>query len=257
MNSTNQMANQMTLLLNKIERRLGLKMLKLPDDLNKESWVDVIKEDTIPTYSRYFPYALTIVVDNQCFKDGFYFIDKCVPDGCKILGIKDISWESYRVDPSFDRWGTNFSTYDFVARDYAIDDIAFSQLSADMMSLFNLGIYIEFEYPNKVRLVSVNGSPISRYRPFPLKIFIEHPISLMTISPTMMESFEKLAISDVSNYLYQQLKYFDGADTVFANLDLKLDKLQDEANKRDDIIRELEEAHTSTANEYQPCIMTV
>ena len=36
-----------------------------------------------------------------------------------------------------------------------------------------------------------------------------------------------------------------------------LDKLQDEANKRDDIIRELEEAHTSTANEYQPCIMTV
>lgn len=257
MNSTNQMANQMTLLLNKIERRLGLKMLKLPDEINKDSWVDVIKEDTIPTYSRYFPYELTIVVGNQCFKDGYYFIDKCVPDGCKILGIKDISWESYRVDPSFDRWGTNFSTYDFVARDYAIDDIAFSQLSADMMSLFNLGIYVEIEYPNKVRLVSVNGSPISRYRPFPLKIFIEHPISLMTISPTMMESFEKLAISDVANYLYQQLKYVDGSDTVFANLDLKLDKLQDEANKRDEIIEKLEEAHTSTANEYQPCIMTV
>ena len=79
----------------------------------------------------------------------------------------------------------------------------------------------------------------------------------MTISPTMMETFEKLAQADVAVFLYQQLKYFDGIDTVYANLDLKLDTLQEWANKREEIVQQLEEAHTSTANEWQSMIMTV
>ena len=125
------------------------------------------------------------------------------------------------------------------------------------LSLFNLGIYIEYIPPNKIKLVSTNNSPVSKYRPFPLKIFIEHNKDLMTISPTMMETFEKLAMCDVATMLYENLKYYDGMDTVFGNLDLKLDQLQDWMNKRDDVVRELEEAHTTTANENQPIIMTI
>jgi hypothetical protein len=247
----------MTLLLNKIERRLGLSVLTLPDKLSKDNWHIIIEEETIPTYSRYFPYEITVIIDNTCEKDGFYFIDKDIPEGCKILGVKDIDWQSYRCDPRFDRYGINFSTYDFISRDYGIDDVALSQTSADYMSLFNLGIYIEFLYPNKVKLVSVNGSPVSRYRPFPLKVFIEHPANLMTISPTMMEIFERLAMSDVATALYQQLKYYDNAETVFTNLDLKLDDLRSCADKREDIVRELDEAHVSCSNEYGSLIMTI
>ena len=256
-NLMNKSPNQMTLLLNKIQRRLGLITLQLPDEIDKDSWHIIIEEDTIPTFSRYFPYKITTIIDNTCEKDGFFFIDKDVPEGCKILGVKDIDWQAYRVDPRFDRYGINFSTYDFISRDYGIDDVAFSQMSADYLSLFNLGIYIEFEYPNKIRLVSVNGSPVSRYRPFPLQIFIEHPSNLMTISPTMMESFEQLAQADVATFLYQQLKYYDNQDTVYMQLDLKLETLQEWANKRDDIVRQLDEAHTTTANEAGSLIMTV
>ena len=254
-NLMNKSPNQMTLLLNKIERRLGLITLQLPDTINKDTWHTIIEEDTIPTFSRYFPHKITTIIDNKCEKDGFFFIDKDVPEGCKILGVKDIDWQAYRVDPRFDRYGINFSTYDF--RDYGIDDVAFSQMSADYLSLFNLGIYIEFEYPNKIRLVSVNGSPVSRYRPFPLQIFIEHPSNLMTISPTMMEMFEQLAQADIALYIYQQLKYYDNQDTVYMQLDLKLETLQEWANKRDDIVRQLDEAHTTTANENGSLIMTV
>ena len=256
-NLMNKSPNQMTLLLNKIQRRLGLITLELPDKIGKDSWHTIIEEDTIPTFSRYFPYKITTIIDNTCEKDGFFFIDKDVPEGCKILGVKDIDWQAYRVDPRFDRYGINFSTYDFISRDYGIDDVAFSQMSADYLSLFNLGIYIEFEYPNKIRLVSVNGSPVSRYRPFPLQIFIEHPSNLMTISPTMMESFEQLAQADIATFLYQQLKYYDNQDTVYMQLDLKLETLQEWANKRDDIVRQLDEAHTTTANEAGSLIMTV
>lgn len=250
-------ANQMTLLLNKIERRLGLKVLTLPEGLTKDNWADVIIEDTIPTFSRYFPHKITTIIDNTCEKDGFFFIDKDVPEGCKIIGVKDIDWQAYRCDPRFDRYGINFATYDFISRDYGIDDIAFSQTSADFMSLFNLGIYIVFDPPNKIKLESVNGSPVSRYRPFPLQIFIEHPANLMTISPTMMETFESLAQCDVAIFLYQQLKYFDDFDTTYAQLQLKLDTIQSWADRREDLVNKLDEAHTSTANFDQTMIMTV
>ena len=256
-NSIIRPANQMTLLLNKIERRLGLSVLPIPENIGKDTWHTIIEEDTIPTFSRYFPYKITTIIDNTCEKDGFFFIDKDLPEGTKILGVKDIDWQAYRCDPRFDRYGINFSTYDFISRDYAIDDVAFTQMAADYMSLFNLGIYIEFEYPNKIKLVSVNGSPVSRYRPFPLQIFIEHPANLMTISPTMMETFERLAQADVAGFLYQQLKYYDGTETVYTTLDLKLDTLQEWYNRREDIIRELDEAHTTTANEFGSMIMCI
>jgi hypothetical protein len=250
-------ANQMTLLLNKIERRLGLAVLTLPEQLTKDHWADIIKEDTLTTFSRYFPHKITVIIDNTCEKDGFFFIDRYVPEGCKIIGVKDVDWQAYRCDPRFDRYGINFATYDFISRDYGIDDVAFSQTSADFMSLFNLGIYIEFEPPNKIRLVSVNGSPVSRYRPFPLQIFIEHPANLMTISPTMMETFESLAQADVATFIYEQLKYFDDFDTTYAQLQLKMDDLQSWKERREEIVNKLEEAHTTTANEAQMTILTV
>ena len=253
----NRPANNMSKLCQKIERRLGVKALNLPDDVGMPYWPTIIKEDTIPTFSRYFPYGITVVIDNTCEKDGYYFIDSNVPSGAKIIGVSDVDWQSYRCDPRFDRYGINFSTYDFISRDYGIDDVAFSQVSADFLSLFNLGIYIEFLPPNKIRLVSVNGSPVSRYRPFPLKIFIEHPDNLMTISPTMMETFERLAQADVATFLYHTLKFYDGFDTIFATIDLKAEALQEWMNKRDDIVRELDEAHTTTANEHQILMMTV
>lgn len=255
--SMNRSPNQMTLLLNKIERRLGLLTLNLPESIGKDTWHTIIEEDTIPTFSRYFPHKITVIIDNTCEKDGFFFIDKDLPEGTKILGVKDVDWQVYRCDPRFDRYGINFSTYDFIARDYGIDDVALSQTSADFMSLFNLGIYIDFEYPNKIRLVSVNGSPVSRYRPFPLQIFIEHPSNLMTISPTMMETFEQLAQSDIATYLYQQLKYYSEMDTTFMQLDLKLDTLAEWANKRDDIVKILDENHVSAANENASLMITV
>ena len=90
-NNTNKSPNRMTALLNKIERRLGLKVLKLPEELSKDSWADIIKEDTLPTFSRYFPNQITVIIDNTCCKDGFYFIDKDIleADDLGIIHIHD------------------------------------------------------------------------------------------------------------------------------------------------------------------------
>lgn len=242
-------ANRMTTLLNKIERRLGLLTLNLPDSIGKNTWHTIIEEDTLPTFSRFFPYKITVLIDHTCEKDGFYFIDKDVPEGSIILGASDVDWQAYRTNNGYDR-------YNFLST-YGADEIALTQVTADYMSLFNLGIYIEFVPPNKVRLTSVNGSAVTRFRSFPLRVFVQHPSNLMTISPTMMEIFEELAQADVATFLYHQMKYFDDTDTTFLTLSLRLDALQEWSNKRADIVQRLDEAHTSSANEGQILIMTV
>ena len=250
--------NEMTKLLNKAERRLGLSVIKLPEQLAKDKWADIVREDTLPTYSRYFPYMHVTVIDVRYHdENGFFYIDRDLPEGTKIIGVKDIDWSSYRADSGIIKNNINYGTWDFAAAEYGAADIAMSQARTDYCSLFNLGIYIEEVPPNKIKLVSVNGSPVNQYSNFPIAVFIEQPDNLLGISPTMMETFEKLAFSDIATFLYNNLKYYDGTDTVFATLDLKLDLLNEWANKRDDIVNQLDEAHVSTANANQTMIMCV
>lgn len=248
--------NDMTKLLDKIERRLGLMVIKLPDKLAKDSWASIIEDDTLETYSRYFPYQHVTLMDETICKNGYYFVDRDLPEGTKILGIKDIDWSEYSgiAGTSYGS-AINFSSVALSAGDYGFEDIGMAQLRADYVSLFNVGIYPEFLAPNKVRLVSVNNYPISAFIKFPLAIFIKHPTNLSTISPTSMEIFERLAMADVATMLYNNLKYYDGSETVFSNLDLKLDLLNEWANKREDIVKELDEAHVSAANDYQSMII--
>ena len=251
-------ANRMTKLLDKIERRLGLMVIELPDKIGKDMWHEIIEDDSIPVFSRFFPYKVTTIIDNNCRKDGWFFIDRDLPDGTVILGVRDIDFQAYRNQANMSNVGFGgFQNYSFIAADYDVEDIAMSQMRADYMSLFNLGIYIEWVPPNKIKLVSVNGSLVSNFRPFPIDVFIQHQPNLSTISPTMMNIFEDLCTADVATFLYNQLKYFDNLDTVFAQIDLKLDIIQDWMNKRSDIVEKLDESHVSTANENQSLIFTV
>ena len=67
------MSNSMTTLLNKIERRLGTLPLNLPDKISKDKWPNVIKEDTLETYSIYFPHNIIYPL-NKHNKNNLYYI---------------------------------------------------------------------------------------------------------------------------------------------------------------------------------------
>ena len=95
------------------------------------------------------------------------------------------------------------------------------------------------------------------FRIVPLDVFVEHPLNLMTISPTIMETFEALAIADVAKYLYEYLKYYDDLETVFASSNFKLDTLRDLASTREDVVRELKESYVSPTNKNQPIMYTI
>ena len=100
------LANDFSDLVNKIERRLGLVVLSsvLPDEFKKDKWVDVVKTDTMPTFSRYFPREIRFVVnDKTCHmvkedKKTVYYIDDSLLGDVKLLGVRDIDWQDTSGD---------------------------------------------------------------------------------------------------------------------------------------------------------------
>lgn len=251
--------NQMTKLVNKIERRLGTRALNLPTkdpDLSKNYWPTVIKEDTLPTFSKYFPYKFPYIVNrNTPRKDGYYLIDESIVGGLSIIGVRDINWQSFGSDSMIQQ--SNAGYYMPMQDYYSLDDISLAQVQMDMSSLFNKGYFIDWQPPNRFRVVNSTGVDVgTTLNNFKIDIFIEH-VDLLTIEPTKMETFEKLAIADVASFLYEELKYYNEVEMVFANTDMKLSDLENKANTRDDIVAKLEESYVSCANGNQPNILCI
>lgn len=254
--------NDMTMLLNKIENRLGVKPLDLPPEIQKDKWADeVIINDTLITYSRYFPRQWNYVIDPKTHpkKDGYYILDEeFIGTNAKILGIRDISWQDFTQDSLTYQQNMGLGIYDFISNNFGVNDVPLAQMRADHMSLFNNGIYPVFEPPNKIRLESVTSRDVSTgLGKFHILLFLAHRPDLTTIMPTQMETFEALAQADVALYLYRYLAHYDGLETVYTQIDLKLQDLESEASKREDIINTIKDSFVSAANQNQPMILTI
>ena len=260
------LTNDMSKLLNKFERRAGLLQLSahLPKELQKEEWAKVVLEDTMVTFSRFFPNKFKMIVnDTTCYKKYdnqkvlWYYIKDEVLNGAKLLGIQDIDW----MDTSSNNSSLGASSVgnyfypSFRCSIATFESVVGLQMAADLNSLYNRSIWIDFQYPNHFAIRGI-GNTNYDLNSFSIICLCEH-CSLSTISPTKMEVFEKLAFADIANFLYQNLKFYDNLETAFINIDLKLNELNELASKRDQIIEELDNAHVTTSNDQCPIIMTI
>ena len=256
------MANKMTSLVNKIERRLGTKPLNLPEDMSKDVWAkDVICNDTLDTFSRFFPNKIPYILgpENRYRNDpNMYLIDETICSSVEILGAGDIRWHDFSNKFSGLMYsGTNaFDMYS--AGNLNLETIADVQMMADNVSVMSNGIYIDFIPPNKIKLnLIISSAYFPNFQHIPIDLFIKHADNLKTIPPTKMETFEKLAIADVATFLYQALKNYDQLSTVYADIDLKLSALEEESRRRPEIVDFLEQNYVSAANMNQPIMFTV
>lgn len=257
--------NKMNRLLNKIERRLGTKPLMLPDDIKKDTWVEeAIEPDTILTFSRYFPHKVRIIIDtedkNNLSPDGYFVINTDMLGGAEIMGVKDIAWDIYNQVDGGAAMANSLGLYDYIAsyNRYSLDDVMLLQARADMVSVFNNSIFIDFQQPNKIKLQSVTGGSIKgNIGRMPIDLYVTHPTNLSTIPPTQMEVFENLATSDVANMLVAYLSHYEGLETVFASVDLKLSYIERWADRREEFVQQLKDGYVSPANENQPILYTV
>lgn len=262
------LSNSMTALLDKVERRLGLIPLApyLPKGMQKSDWAKTINEDTLVEFSRYFPNQFKMIInDKTCNKKldkdtntMWYYIKDEILQGAKLLGLKDIDWTDVSAANSSMTNGS-IGTYYYPAGmpciEATFESIVALQMAADTASLYNRGIYIDFQYPNRFCLKGLANTNYD-LSSFVVVLLVEHG-SLNTISPTMMSTFEALAQCDIANFLYMNLRYFDGFDTAYINIDLKLSELQEEANKRESIIEDIKNSYVSAANSSIPYIWSV
>lgn len=253
--------NNMSKLIDKIEWRLGLIPLTkhLPEEFGKNAWATVIKEDSLLTYSRYVPRRFSFKVTPQTApkKGPWYYIDEDYVGSQSILGVGDIDWTKFGNRSIGLAQTFGYGTIDAgLAANYTIDDIMGMKQRADYASMFSNQIIPEFEAPNKIRLVAAGNYDVN-IGEFNIILYLKHLDSLTSIPPTAMEKFEQLAQADVAGFLVNNLKYWDGFETVFSTIDLKMNNLESEWGKRESIIDYLEQNYVSANNRAIPLIMTV
>lgn len=261
-------ANDMTLLLKKIERRLGLIPITphLPKEFQREAWADIIRDDTMITFSRFFPNRIKYVCiegDTVIRKDGWYYLKDDIIGNNKVLGVTDLNWVDLGANnlslASLASYGypETYGEAYYGSASVLSDQMTGLMLNANINSMFSAGnsIYLETDEGNPMRFkVSAISGRNYNLKTFTVNVLIEHK-DLATISPTKMNTFEALAQADVANFLYSNLKYYDGLETIYATVDLKLNDLSSEASKRDTIIEDLRNAYVTFSNVNEPLIM--
>lgn len=259
------MSNDITLLINKIEERLGLILVTphLPQRFGKEAWANVIMKDTLVTFSRYFPRQIRFVInDETCYrvKEGkrvYNIIKDEYIGGLKLLGARDIDWADTSGDNISLGQTAGFGYYvpNYGGIEGTYEAFLGQQASADVASAYNNNIFVEWEDPNKIRICRAGGVDLL-LKSYTVNLLVQHA-NLSTISPTKMEIFEELAIADVANFLHMNLRFVDNLDTIFINVNLQLGELEQRANRRQEIIDEIKNAYVSASNDNIPYIMTV
>lgn len=263
--------NSHSKLIKKMEIKLGTKLMNLPKNIDKNTWwEDCITVNTLPSFSRLYPYKLNYILfpaedkvtrnnNNNGNLEHFYYIDEHrLPGKVNILGLKDLSHEmflkSFMENPYMYDSPTAYNN----GATYSPFTIAEQQVYSDISSLYNSGLKLEYKKPNMIRLTCGNYNDFLKFKgSITLELYVEHN-SLITISPMKMETFEKLCLYDIQDYLYQSLKFFDGIESVYGgSIDLKLDEWSQAHERRDTFIDELSDKFINAGNEYIPLIMCI
>lgn len=221
-----------TALLNKAKRRLGIKSMILPYDDNE--LLDVLYEDTLPTFSIYFPRYFRYRVSLDSLKsvegaDGFnrrYYLNLNDLKDIQIIDIEDLTPVElpleYFHEPTYNG---GLDAFSFMADSYA------NSVIENMMSV---PIITKFETPN-ILLID-NFSYVHRGE-VEIKFLVVHSKDLSTIQYAQKDMLFELFKLDLQIALYNELKHYDKIDTTFGQIDLKIDDWADAESKREDLVK--------------------
>lgn len=214
-----------SLLLKRLKMKLGLTEFKLP--VSDESMIDVIKTETLFTFSQFYPYIINYQLDtskpsqqlsSQFQQPSEVFILK--PHGdLKIYDVQNVYLNNDLFAGGFGNIGLNsFGMIEAMA-------------SNNLNQLENIPITWEFRQPNILIVPRLN---FLNFESVCVVLACEHPDNLTTIPNDLGECFQDLAKLDLEIFLYNTLKRYNNLDTTFGSIDLKIDDWSNAESERKD-----------------------
>ena len=220
-------------LLNKVKRLLGIKSFILP--FSDEELLQILYEDTLPVFSIYFPryYRKQMnIKDLEPVRDSVvsglptrYYLNGPEFEQMQIIDIEDVKLLQPPIDMyhahSYNR---GMDAYSLVAESFA---------EASLQSMLNTPIVCKIEPPN-ILLFDAIDTYMGGLMEF--KFLVCHAPDLSTLQYSWREMILELYKYDVQILLYNELKHYDNIDTMFGNIELKIDDWQDALSRREELI---------------------
>lgn len=225
-------------ILNKCKRLLGVKTFVLP--FTDAELLDILYEDTLPTFSRFFPRYAKLKMDLSKMRIADYSTldrKRSISSGSRAYHI-DIS--SYGSDlaivdiediKNLNTQVSNFGTPNaIVSNGYDMLLGAFAQASLESMICVP-PIYF-YEAPDKLVIEELGNLSETDVV---ITFLLVHAYDLSTIKITYMDKLKEMYMLDLKISLYEVLKHSDKIDTTFGQIDLKIDDWQSAYDQRKEL----------------------
>lgn len=229
------MALNTTYLLRHIKRMLGATHRPLP--IEDEEILEIVKQETLFTFSKYYPFQFNIRVtpnDRVPGENGVYFIDG---QGLEILGVSKV----FRSEPTDYGFGDYYYASQSIMSPYQAMQM---QVNNDLMSISQVPYTFNFIPPNRVELFPKNI--IDEHMVITVKAI--HPDHLGTIPLSFREEFFQLALLDVKISLWHILKHYSGLSTAVGSFDLKIEDFEAAESERKDLLEKFDTMYMKEAN---------
>jgi len=201
------MAMNPTTVLQSIEKNLGASFQVL--ELTNEDILNILVEETIPTFSTYYPFYTLIQIDPNKDAVPYRYNTFYIKTDLELIGVSKIMAENYMGNG-----GLPMAFYD--------SDPVNRQMTADVASMYLQPITFDFEEPN---IVSIYPKTQLMGK-FMLEVKAYHPSHMATIPVAMRNEFLEMALYDVRIALYPIRHKFQTINTTFGSIELFMDKLE-------------------------------
>lgn len=202
-----------TIIIRRLEKKLGFRFMDL--EISHDEIIDNIKDETLRTFSKYFPYQETCVIDPknkvEPYDNRFYLHTQ---NEC--LGINRLIGGSLL--------GANYVTglLHPIAADMLLGDPISRQLNIDLMSFTSNPITTKYIEPGMIEIAPIYNNIQS----YIVVVNVVHPDHFGTIPINLEDQFMKYALADTQSTLYTMRTRFSSINTPYGNIELFLDQFQ-------------------------------
>lgn len=224
-------------LLNKCKRKLGIKTFPLP--MNDDELLEILYEDTLPTFSKFYPRYTTLKMNLNDLEPAEYVTDNlpAIQYGRRAYHI-DIS--KYGKDlvildiEDVKNIGNNYSDYISCEVGFQNGYDLFTAAAAQnqMESMLIAPVIFFFQAPD---ILVIDEPGIFNRNVVSITFLLVHAYDLSTVKMTYVDKLSSLFMIDLQISLYPLMKHMDKIDTPFGTIDLKIDSWENAEDKRKDL----------------------